>query len=192
MGPIRKRLPNGGLELWWFHALQPSEFFSGVLTATSPTPDMFTVQSNLDGDVFIEPSVERSKNDLSPLVQHFRFAPRPAELKQHLLLPLGHLNPSCLLWHHPASCLESRILVNFMGRQFSWDTSSALQHWSLFDAAGRRRLFERYGKVSEESLTLPRVLAISHSLVCAVYGREGNVPSLEQASKDALLWLLED
>ena len=64
--------------------------------------------------------------------------------------------------------------------------------WSLFDAAGRRRLFERYGEVTNETLTLARVRAISHSSVCAVYGREGNVPALEQASKDALQWLLED
>lgn len=64
--------------------------------------------------------------------------------------------------------------------------------WSLFDAAGRRRLLDRYEEVSEETLTLARVRAISHSSVCAVYGREGNVPTLEYASKDALLWLLED
>jgi aminoglycoside phosphotransferase (APT) family kinase protein len=64
--------------------------------------------------------------------------------------------------------------------------------WSLFDAAGRRRLLERYGEVTDEALTLARVRAISHSSVCAVYGREGNVPALEQASKDALQWLLED
>jgi aminoglycoside phosphotransferase (APT) family kinase protein len=64
--------------------------------------------------------------------------------------------------------------------------------WSLFDAAGRQKLLEHYGKVSEETLTLARVRAISHSSVCAVYGREGNVPALEQASKDALQWLLAD
>jgi aminoglycoside phosphotransferase (APT) family kinase protein len=64
--------------------------------------------------------------------------------------------------------------------------------WSLFDAVGRQRLLERYGEVSEETLTLARVRAISHSSVCAVYGRDGNVPALEQASKDALQWLLAD
>jgi aminoglycoside phosphotransferase (APT) family kinase protein len=64
--------------------------------------------------------------------------------------------------------------------------------WSLFDAAGRRRLLERYGNVPEESLSLARVRAISHSSVCAVYGREGKIPALEQACRDALLWLLED
>ena len=64
--------------------------------------------------------------------------------------------------------------------------------WSLFDAVGRQRLLERYGEVSEETLTLARVRAITHSSVCAVYGRDGNVPALEQASKDALHWLLAD
>jgi aminoglycoside phosphotransferase (APT) family kinase protein len=64
--------------------------------------------------------------------------------------------------------------------------------WSLFDAAGRRRLLESYGEVAEESLILARVRAIAHSSLCAVYGREGNLPELEQASRDALFWLLED
>lgn len=64
--------------------------------------------------------------------------------------------------------------------------------WSLFDAAGRQRLLQRYGKVTKETLTLARVRAISHSSVCAVYGREGNLPALEQASRNALSWLLED
>tara|TARA_R110002072_G_scaffold146075_1_gene292799 strand:- start:58414 stop:59346 length:933 start_codon:yes stop_codon:yes gene_type:complete len=64
--------------------------------------------------------------------------------------------------------------------------------WSLFDAAGRRRLLESYGNVSDESLALARVRAISHSSVCAVYGREGAIPALEQASQAALNWLLED
>ena len=64
--------------------------------------------------------------------------------------------------------------------------------WSLFDAAGRERMLGYYGEVTDETLTLARVRAISHSSVCAVYGREGNVPALEQASKDALQWLLED
>ncbi|NQV23310.1 MAG: phosphotransferase [Rhodopirellula sp.] len=64
--------------------------------------------------------------------------------------------------------------------------------WSLFDVAGRRRLFHRYGEVPEETRALSRLRAISHSSVCVVYGREGNLPALEQASKDALFWLLED
>ena len=64
--------------------------------------------------------------------------------------------------------------------------------WSLFNAAGRRQMLGHYGKVTEETLSLARVRVISHSSVCVVYGREGNVPALEQASKDALQWLLED
>ena len=64
--------------------------------------------------------------------------------------------------------------------------------WSLFDAAGRRRLLECYGKVSSETQALARVRAISHSSVCAVYGRESSIPALEQASRDAIFWLLED
>ena len=64
--------------------------------------------------------------------------------------------------------------------------------WSLFDAAGRQRLFEYYGEVTAETKILARLRALAHSSVCAVYGREGNVPALEQAAKDALFWLLED
>lgn len=64
--------------------------------------------------------------------------------------------------------------------------------WSLFDVAGRRQLLESYGEVAAESLVLSRVRAIAHSSVCVVYGREANLPDLEQASRDALLWLLED
>jgi len=64
--------------------------------------------------------------------------------------------------------------------------------WSLFDAAGRHRLLECYGEVAAESLALSRVRAIAHSSVCVVYGREANLPDLEQASRDALFWLLED
>ena len=64
--------------------------------------------------------------------------------------------------------------------------------WSLFDAAGRRRLFESYDEVAEESLILARVRAIAHSSVCVVYGRQGNLSQLEKASRDALFWLLED
>jgi aminoglycoside phosphotransferase (APT) family kinase protein len=64
--------------------------------------------------------------------------------------------------------------------------------WSLFDSAGRRRLLESYSEVAKESLILARVRAIAHSSLCAVYGQESNLPELEQASSDALLWLLED
>lgn len=64
--------------------------------------------------------------------------------------------------------------------------------WSLFDVAGRRRLLGAYGEVAAESLILARVRAISHSSVCVVYGREADLPDLEQASRDALFWLLED
>jgi len=64
--------------------------------------------------------------------------------------------------------------------------------WSLFDVAGRRRLLGAYGEVAAESLILARVRAISHSSVCVVYGREADLPDLEQASRDVLFWLLED
>lgn len=64
--------------------------------------------------------------------------------------------------------------------------------WSLFNAAGRCRLLESYGEVAAESLVLARVRAIAHSSVCVVYGREANLPDLEQASRDALFWLLDD
>jgi hypothetical protein len=57
---------------------------------------------------------------------------------------------------------------------------------------GRRRLLERYGEATNESLVLARVRAIAHSSVCIVYGREAMLPDLERASRDALFWLLED
>lgn len=64
--------------------------------------------------------------------------------------------------------------------------------WSLFDTSGRKRLLEAYGDVSAETLTLARVRAMAHSSICAVYGRQGNLPMLEQAAKHALYWLLKD
>lgn len=64
--------------------------------------------------------------------------------------------------------------------------------WSLFDSSGRQRLLESYGNVPTETLMLARVRALAHSSICAVYGRQGNLPMLEQAAKQALHWLLDD
>lgn len=64
--------------------------------------------------------------------------------------------------------------------------------WSLFDTEGRQLLLESYGDIDEGSLTLARFRALAHSAVCLVYGRDAGAPELEQASRDALFWLLED
>lgn len=64
--------------------------------------------------------------------------------------------------------------------------------WSLFDSAGRQRLLKHYGSVPAETLALSRLRAIAHSSICVIYGRQGNLPALEQAAKDGLYWLLDD
>ena len=63
--------------------------------------------------------------------------------------------------------------------------------WSLFDISGRQRLLAAYGAVDTGTLALARFRALAHSAICLVYGREGDVPSLEAASKSALRWLLQ-
>jgi aminoglycoside phosphotransferase (APT) family kinase protein len=64
--------------------------------------------------------------------------------------------------------------------------------WSLFDTAGRQLLLDCYGDVDSGTLALARFRAVAHSAVCLVYGRDSGAQQLEQASKDALFWLLED
>ena len=121
---IPQRLAHRFAKLPRFGAFQQRQRVPGCLPSPPPQPDLLAFKSRFAGNLFIQASLKSQQNDLGPLRNHPRFAPRTTQLFQDRLLTLCNLNLRCLPWHLCISLVKLHEMHNVINFPISWEANS--------------------------------------------------------------------
>jgi hypothetical protein len=123
---IPKRLAHRFAKLARFGAFQQRQRVPGRLPSPAPQPDLLAFEPRFAGNLFIQASLKSQQNDLRPLRNHPRFAPRTTQLFQDHLLTLRNPNLRRLPWHMRISLVRIHEMHSVINFPISWETNSKL------------------------------------------------------------------